>query len=90
MPRYAYTGPYPAVLPNLSYGVNAHVEPGENRPDEADVITEGATVVLYPGDHLTTEEEYVQFYLDPEDGPSPRAQSVAVDENVGVSEDVGA
>lgn len=67
-PTYTFTGAYPRVFFGLSEGVNAHVQPTEAHPD----LVDGQTVVLEPGDHVTTDQPYEHCELEPvADKPAP-------------------
>lgn len=54
MAEYKFTGTYPRAMFGLAHGVNARVTPAA----ETRHITEGSTVVLEPGDLLSTDEPY--------------------------------
>ncbi|MGE0399943.1 MAG: SAP domain-containing protein [Kofleriaceae bacterium] len=60
--RYTFTGELPIIVGELSYGVNADIEP---TPDPEPPI--GSTVVLNPGDTLITDVELTHHALiDPD------------------------
>jgi hypothetical protein len=58
MPRYRFTGYDETVLMGLSHGVNAELHRDDHgQPD-------GSTVVVLPGDEVTTSEPYPHMLLD--------------------------
>jgi hypothetical protein len=57
MPRYRFTGYDETVLMGLSHGVNAELHRDDHgQPD-------GSTVVVLPGDEVTTSEPYPHMLL---------------------------
>lgn len=66
--NYTFTGTLPTVLTGLTQGVNAEHLPLEGNPQTPD----GGTIVVSPGDDLTTEEEYASPLLQapPADAPT--------------------
>lgn len=64
MPRYRWTGAHGAVLLGLSHGVNATV----HRERDSDLEPDGSTVVIEPGEELTTVEPYRHLLLERLDG----------------------
>jgi hypothetical protein len=54
MADYVFTGAEPRLLFGLSQGVNATLTPAEGNPE----LVAGQTIVAYPGDTVTTEEDY--------------------------------
>jgi hypothetical protein len=58
MPRYRYLGTVERVMHGLAHDVNATLHrDGHEQPD-------GSTVVLQPGDELTTADEYPHAELE--------------------------
>jgi hypothetical protein len=58
MPRYRFVGAVERVMHGLAHDVNATLHrDGHEQPD-------GSTVVLQPGDELTTAEEYPHAELE--------------------------
>lgn len=62
MPTYTYTGVVPRALFGLQEGVNAEVHQIDR---EAEPLTPRQTVVVSPGDTITTAEEYPHAELEP-------------------------
>jgi len=62
MAEYVYTGAVPRLLFGLSQGVNATLHPAT--PDTAP-LADGQTIIIHPGDGLTTAEDYPHAELEP-------------------------
>ncbi len=58
MPRYRFTGFVETVLHGLSHGVNAELHRGKHGQPE------GSTVVVVPGDEVTTSKPYPHAFLE--------------------------
>jgi hypothetical protein len=61
MPEYKYVGDHPILLSGLSQGVNA-----ELHPTTEGVPPVGASIVINPGDTITTDQPYNAHNLIPE------------------------
>ena len=75
MPRYRYLGAVERVMHGLAHGVSAELHrDGHEQPD-------GSTVVLQPGDELTTAEDYPHAELEEIAAPkrARRSQKAADD-----------
>lgn len=75
MPRYRFTGDWPAVFVDLQHGVNATVVGNPDAEQEPD----GSTVVLAPGDEVVTADPFESALLEeiPEPAPAPPAPPAA-------------
>jgi hypothetical protein len=67
--NYTFVGGLPTVLTGLIQGVNADHLPQDDNP----LTPDGATIVVYPGDDVTTDAEYVSELLQapPAETPTP-------------------
>lgn len=74
MAEYTFTGASPRMLFGLSQGVNATLIPAT--PD-SEPLADGQTIVIHPGDRLTTDEDYPHAELEPFVAPEPPADDQA-------------
>lgn len=74
MAEYTFTGAVPRLLFGLAQGVNATVHPAT--PD-TEPLADGQTIVVQPGDRLTTDEEYEHAELQPVTPDNPPADPPA-------------
>lgn len=78
MAEYTFTGATPRMLFGLAQGVNATLTPAD--PD-SEPLADGQTIVIHPGDRLTTDEDYVHAELEavpdtpPADPPAPTTKT---------------
>ena len=81
MPRYRFAGSFETTLLGLANGVNATVE---RRNGDGEIVDtgqpEGSTVVVLPGDVVTTDEPYENAHLvDLDPAPEPEPVTPAAD-----------
>lgn len=76
MPRYRFVGDFERVMHGLAHGVSAELHrDGHDQPA-------GSTVVLQPGDEITTDEPYVHAELEEIAAPKrPRRAQKAADDS---------
>jgi len=74
MAEYNFTGASPRMLFGLAQGVNATVHPAT--PD-TEPLAAGQTIIVHPGDRLTTDEEYPHAELEPVVPDNPPADPPA-------------
>lgn len=79
MPTYRYTHVYDAIFPDLQHGVNADVKGASDEPA-------GSTVVLSPGDEVTTGRKYRHAFLEPIKPSQSGSEDDESDENPGDDE----
>jgi hypothetical protein len=74
MAEYTFTGASPRMLFGLAQGINATLVPAT--PD-SEPLADGQTIVVHPGDRLTTDEDYVHAELEPVVPDNPPADPPA-------------
>ncbi len=76
MPRYRFTHPFAEVFSDLTHGVGTIVHRAVESDDPL-----GSTVVLQPGDELTTKKKYPHAHLTTDEAGTSGDQEETPDES---------